>query len=199
MKITRLAPYLAEQTGMNIDLANQLVADQKVLSIPRGELLLKKGDIAPNFYFVEQGLLRYYFTDSKGKEHIVQFTPQNWFVGDRESIFSGKPAQFFVQALEDSTVVLLDESFVVALFKYYPDFTGLNNLLLHDHISHLHSRVNQLLSYSAEERYLSFMDLYPDISSRISQTMIASYLGITPESLSRVKKELSRKKQAQQQ
>jgi CRP-like cAMP-binding protein len=75
----------------------------------------------------------------------------------------------------------------------YPAFTEFNNKLLHNHILHLQNRINQLLSYTAEERYLKFIDLYPNVLLRVPQTMVASYLGITPESLSRVKKELAQK------
>lgn len=74
-----------------------------------------------------------------------------------------------------------------------PSFVEFNNKLLHNHIRHLQERIKQLLSATAEERYVDFIEMYPDILQRVSQTMIASYLGITPESLSRVRKELAEK------
>lgn len=88
---------------------------------------------------------------------------------------------------------MIDENFFLKLSEKSPSFTDLNNKLLHNHIRHLQKRINMLLSSSAEERYLEFVVMYPDILLRVPQTMIASYLGITPESLSRVRKELARR------
>lgn len=88
---------------------------------------------------------------------------------------------------------MIDENFIQMLSKKISSFSGFNNKLLHNHIRHLQKRINLLLSASAEDRYLQFIATYPDILLRVPQTMVASYLGITPESLSRVRKELARK------
>jgi CRP-like cAMP-binding protein len=103
------------------------------------------------------------------------------------------PSAYYIQALEDSQVVFLDESFIQMLSNKVPNFTDFNNRLLHNHIRHLQNRINLLLSTNAEDRYLQFVKMYPDILLRVPQTMVASYLGITPESLSRVRKELAKK------
>lgn len=98
---------------------------------------------------------------------------------------------YYIQALEDSKLVLIDEKFMHLLAQKIPDFTDFNNKLLHNHIRQLQKRINLLLSANAEERYLQFTEMYPDILLRVPQIMVASYLGITPESLSRVRKELA--------
>ena len=98
---------------------------------------------------------------------------------------------FFVE--KDSQVIFLDESFIQMLSNKVPHFTDFNNRLLHNHIRHLQNRINLLLSTNAKDRYLQFVKMYPDILLRVPQTMVASYLGITPESLSRVRKELAKK------
>jgi len=193
----RLADYLIAHVPIDPDIIRQIVDSQKTAPVSKGEYLLMQGEICRHSFFVEKGLLRYYSIDSKGKEHILQFAPENWFVVDRESAYFGKPSQYFIQALEDSTVVMLDEQFISELGASYPAFTAFNNKLLHNHIRHLQNRVNQLLSFTAGERYLQFIELYPDVLLRVPQTMVASYLGITPESLSRVRKELSQKHSAQ--
>jgi CRP-like cAMP-binding protein len=138
-------------------------------------------------------LLRQYSIDKKGKEHIISFAPENWFVTDRGSAFFNEPTAFFIQAMEDSQVVMVDEGFIQRLSKKSPEFTEFNNRLLHNHIRQLQKRINLLLSASAEDRYLQFMATYPDILFRVPQAMVASYLGITPESLSRVRRKLTQK------
>ena len=146
-------------------------------------------------FYVQKGLLRYYSIDDKGKEHILQFAPQGWFVSDRQSACLSMKSDFFIDALEDSEVVVVHEDFIIESTKQNHDFLELNNRLLHNHIRQLQNRINQLLSYTAEERYLDFVGTYPDILLRVPQWMVASYLGITPESLSRVRKELSERNQ----
>jgi CRP-like cAMP-binding protein len=138
-------------------------------------------------------MLRQFSVDKKGKEHVISFAPENWFVSDRESAFFNRPSAFFIQALEDSRVAMIDESFVQLLSRKFPEFTEFNNRLLHNHIRHLQNRINLLLSAPAEDRYLQFVAMYPDVLLRVPQIMVASYLGITPESLSRVRRELAQK------
>jgi CRP-like cAMP-binding protein len=161
--------------------------------VTKGTYLLQANEICSHTFFVEKGLLRQYSIDERGKEHILQFAPENWFVSDRESVFFNRPSNYYIQALEDSEIALLDNNFINLLSQKLPSFIEFNNRLLHNHILHLQSRINLLLSASAENRYLQFIKLYPDILLRVPQTMVASYLGITPESLSRVRKDLANK------
>lgn len=163
------------------------------MEVKKGAFLLMQGDFCKYSFFVEQGLLRYYSIDDKGKEHVLQFAPENWIVTDRESVYFERPSRYYIQALEPSVVVAFDESLILKWSRSEETFLAFNNRLLHNHIRHLQNRINQLLGDSAEERYLSFVDLYPDILLRVPQAMVASYLGITPEGLSRVRKELARK------
>lgn len=163
----------------------------KVKEFAAKAFLLRQGEYCHNSFLVKSGLLRYYSIDDKGKDHILQFAPESWFVADRESAYFQKPSRYFIQALEDSTVIVLDDAFMKDFCLTHTDFVDFNDRLLHNHIRHLQDRVNQLLSFTAEERYLCFIKIYPDIMSRVPQSMVASYLGITPESLSRVRKELA--------
>lgn len=142
---------------------------------------------------MQSGLLRQFTIDEKGKEHILQFAPERWFVTDRESVYQNRPAVSYIQALEDTHVMQLDESFITRLSEQNKEFAKFNSRLLHNHIRQLQRRVNLLLSATAEERYLDFIAMYPDIMLRVPQSMVASYLGITPESLSRVRKDLAHK------
>ena len=188
-----LTTFLTTNTGIDTGVAEDIIHKQKKMLVEKGELLLKEGEICRHSFFVEKGLLRYYSIDAKGKEHIIQFAPEGWFVSDRESVYFNQPSQYFIQALEESRIIALDENFVSELAKQDPSFLEFNNRLLHNHIRHLQRRINMLLSATAEERYLDFIKIYPDILLRVPQTMVASYLGIAPESLSRVRKDLAHK------
>lgn len=193
MRDCKLSTYLTSNTDIDILALEHCLIQQRRKTFKKGEFLLQKGDICKHSFFVEKGLLRMYAIDAKGKEHLLQFAPEGWFVADHDSFYYSKPTSFFIQALEDTDVHMLDELFFTELSKTHVDFTSFNTRLLHNHISQLQKRILQLISFSAEERYLSFTSVYPDLILRVPQIMVASYLGITPESLSRIRKELAMK------
>lgn len=155
--------------------------------------MLRQGEKSDYSFFVEKGLMRQYSIDDKGKEHILQFASEGWFMADRESEFLGKPTSYFIEAMEDSIVFLINKELVSQLSLSSRTFMYFNNLLLHKHIFQLQKRITLLLSASAEERYLDFVKTYPDLMLGVPQVMVASYLGITSESLSRVRKALAQR------
>jgi CRP-like cAMP-binding protein len=159
----------------------------------KGEFLLQAGELCRYSFFVESGLLRYYSIDTKGKEHILHFAPEGWFLADRDSLFFNSPSSYYTEALEDSVIILFERDFFSSFSKDAIVAYQMNELLLQKHIRHLQKRITQLLSATAEERYLDFVELYPDILLRVPQWMVASYLGVAPESLSRVRKDLAKK------
>jgi len=171
----------------------QQLSNLKRVEFKKNELLIQAGTISRHSFFVERGLLRYYSVDDKGKEHILHFAPEGWLLSDRGSFFFNKPSSYYIEALEDCQVVLLDQYFFSRFIGDSPKMLQLNEFLLQKHILQLQKRITQLLSASAEERYLDFMKIYPDIVMRVPQWMVASYLGIAPESLSRVRKDLAKK------
>jgi CRP-like cAMP-binding protein len=183
--------YLKDHAGLTDAQVAGLTSRLSRRRVAKGQFLLKEGDVCQHSFFVEHGLLRAYTIDPSGKEHIIQFAPENWFITDRSSVYFGEPSQFFIDAIEDSTVVFLDAAFMDAAGEASEHFRHYNDRLLHNHIRNLQRRINALLGAPAEQRYLEFVQLYPDIMLRVPQWMIASYLGITPESLSRVRKELA--------
>ena len=150
----------------------------KTIQLKKGEILQRKGDLNSKVYQVTSGLLRSYSIDEQGKEHIFMFAPENWIVADSRT--KDSQADLFIDALEDSEVIVLEKQFTEA--------QNHQEKLLR-RVSVLQKRVILLMSASAIERYESFVESYPEIVQRVPQRMIASYLGITPESLSRVKKE----------
>ena len=193
MEATNLNKYFSSKLKIDDEETLAILQNCTIKNVKKDEFLLSADEYCKDTFFVESGLLRQYAIDEKGREHILSFAPENWFVTDRESAIFNRPSVYFIQALEDSKVVLLDENFLQMLSEKVENFTDLNYKLLHNHIRHLQTRISLLLSASAEDRYLEFIKTYPDIVQRVPQTMVASYLGITPESLSRVRKELVRK------
>lgn len=193
MAALKLLKYLSSNLQVAESDILPLIEKCTIKNISKETFVLREGEHCKHAFFVESGLLRQYSIDSKGKEHTLSFAPENWFLADRESVYFDLPSPYYIQAQETSKVVLIDENFITMLSERIPAFTNFNNKLLHNHIRHLQNRIHMLLSASAEERYLKFIEMYPDILLRVPQTMVASYLGITPESLSRVRKELARK------
>ncbi|MBX2951894.1 MAG: Crp/Fnr family transcriptional regulator [Leadbetterella sp.] len=193
MNNLRFTTYLTSNIGTDKAVLEQLLSHCSIREFKKGEFLLSQGEKCRYSFFVERGLLRQFSIDDKGKEHIIQFAPENWFMSDRESVYFDRPSSYFMQALEDTVTFLLDENLFLELSKSDTAFLEFNNRLLHNHIRHLQRRITQLQSATAEERYLDFIRMYPDLLLRVPQIFVASYLGITPESLSRVRKELARK------
>jgi len=185
--------YLQQHSPITGEQFDLLTGDLKAKDYVKGDILLREGGKTDIFYFVSSGLLRAYTLDSQGKEHTIQFAPENWWIGDRNSVYFNEPAVFNIDVLEDTQVVLITKNFLERAQTICPDFRKYNEFLLHNNIRHMQCRINQLLAATAEERYLEFIRLYPNLTLRISQIMIASYLGITPESLSRVRKALAKK------
>lgn len=194
MKSLNFKEYLTSNININLTQLESCLSYQQIKYFKKGDFLIKEGDICQYSYFVQEGILRVFYIDDKGKEHLLQFAPEGWFAADHESTYFKKASNYYIQALEDTTVYQLKDDFFEQLSLKNPVFTQFNEKLLHNHIHHLQKRIIQLIAKTAEERYVEFTKTYPDILMRVPQTMVASYLGITPESLSRIRKELIVKK-----
>jgi CRP-like cAMP-binding protein len=150
--------------------------DLKEVEFKKGDIIQRKGELKSKTYYVHKGLLKTYSMDEKGKEHIFMFAPEGWIVADASAI--NGPTQLIIEALEDSVLTI----------NYEPlENSKPSSLTLIKRIAVLQKRAIFLMSASAIERYDDFIETYPDIVQRVPQKMIASYLGITPEALSKVK------------
>lgn len=185
--------FLTSNVDIESEVLQQLLDSCQRKIYNKGDFLVSAGELCTSVFFVEKGLIRQYSIDDKGKEHILHFAPEKWILNDRESLYYNQPSKLFIDALEETEVFVLTKDMISKMGKEIPGFSDFNNELLNNHIRQLQNRINQLLSATAEERYLSFIKMYPDIMMRVPQWMIASYLGITPESLSRVRKSLVEK------
>lgn len=188
-----ITSYLSEILEIPLETAAVCSTFYTSRKVEKGEFLLREGEVCNHTFFVESGLLRMYSIDRNGKDHIIQFAPEKWLISDRSSLHFGEKSKYFIDAVEESEVLFLKPDFFIALNEKFPYTTENNDLLLQKHIRNLQNRVNSLLAETAEERYMNFIKMYPDILLRVPQWMVASYLGITPESLSRVRKTLAMK------
>lgn len=183
--------HLTNRVDLTPDQIEEIKNFVTVKKFSRGEMIIQAGDYSPDYYFIEEGVLRSYTIDENGKEHIIQFGTENWIISDRNSALCKKEAKFYIQAIEDSTVVILNEDLSGLIQKMNPKYIETQLMLLQNHVRHMQDRINSLLGATAKTRYLDFIKLYPNLMARVPQWMIASYLGITPESLSRVRKDIA--------
>jgi CRP-like cAMP-binding protein len=158
-----------------------------------GESLHQAGEVAKYAAFVARGCLRSYVIDPRGKEHIVMFAPETWWLADNISLATKAPSQYFVDAIEDSDVLLIDPASHERLVEKIPGYAAAFRKGLQKHAAAKDQRIVSSLSSSAEERYLDFLSTYPSIATRVPQWMVASYLGVSPETISRIRKKLSQK------
>lgn len=185
--------FMAKQ-NLPADKIDHLKGLIHVKSVVKGTILQRKGDKYHNGFFVKKGLLRSFTIDEKGKEHIFMFAPEGWIVSDIESLTKEEPATLFIDVLEDSEIEVINKDLLEKLQVMPEVFIQNDAERLVNRIGVLQRRVLMLMSATARERYESFLKTYPDIMQRVPLRMIASYLGITPEALSKIRSEMARAK-----
>ncbi len=170
----------------------------KTLFIPKKlrkkQYLLQQDDVCKYTAFVEKGVLKSYTVDDKGVEHIIQFAPEGWWIADLYSFLTGEPSTYNIDALEDSELLLISKTSQETLLQKVPKFERYFRILTQNSLIAMQRRLVGSLSQTAEEKYIKLTNNYPDIVQRVPQHMIASYLGITPETLSRIRKQIAIRK-----
>ena len=157
------------------------------------QYVLQEGDVCKYIAYVEKGALRAYTISEKGDEHIIQFALEGWLIADLYSFLTGEPATYNIDAMEEAELVLISKSSYVELLKKLPKFETYIRVQLTSAYIAMQRRLTSIISFSLEERYSYFNQLYPDIAARVPQHMIASYMGLTAETLSRVRRRLAGK------
>ena len=170
-----------------------LDSQAQIKHMTKGEILQREGANSSEAFFVKNGLLRSYTIDKKGKEHIFMFATKGWIIADIESQEFDQPAKLFIDCIEDSEVIPFDRS-LIAEWEQSKDQLQKNVELFSRRVAVLQRRVIMLMSASAKERYEFFLETYPELPERVPQRMIASYLGITPEALSKIRGRMARSK-----
>ncbi len=180
--------------SLNLKAALKKEVNQKFtrLSVQKGDILLSPGDYVHHQYFVVEGCLRSYTIGSEAKEHTVQFAIADWWVSDYTAFYKQEKAILFVECLRDATLFRLSREDMLALFKKSQSIETFFRQKTESYISSFQKRIIGDLAKTAGERYSDFVSTYPNIEKLVKNYHIASYLGITSESLSRVRKELAR-------
>ena len=192
MTITPLITYFEQYLPLEEKEISFLAEVFLERTIRRRQYILQEGDVCKYNSFVVEGCFRMFFVDDSGKEHNLQFAVENWWIGDLASFHSERPSQLNIEALENSVILQIKKEEQLRLFEAFPKFNRIFRVFTENALVSLQTRVLHNISSTAEERYLDFMDRYPYFFNRISNVQIASYLGVTPEFLSTIRKRLSK-------
>lgn len=158
------------------------------------QYLLQEGNVCKYMAFVEKGLLRSYNVDDKGYEHMIQFAWEGWWIADTYSFLSGEPAAYNIDAIEDAELLLISLPHFEEMTVKVPKMERYFRILFQNNIISKERRLLSSITYSAEEKYLRLSETNSELVQRIPQNLIASYLGITPETLSRIRRNLLHRK-----
>ena len=158
--------------------------------VKRKQFILQEEDVCKHYNFVIEGCFKMYFTDQKGVEHNLQFAAESDWITDIGSFHSEKPSQLAIEAIEPSIVLRIEKQDLIYLYENYPKFDRNFRVIIENKFVELQTRILQNISSTAEERYLAFLHQYPNLSNRLPNTQIASYIGITPEFLSKIRKDI---------
>lgn len=161
--------------------------------IDKGTTLLSKGSVCKSAYKVVRGCLKSFVIDKAGKEHVIQFAPEEWLITDMDSFLNNKPSHVFITALEKSEVLVLDRTAFADRENLEKSFLIEQNTRLLRSLISMNRRLINMLSSTAEERYLGFIETYPTLLQRLPLKLIAAYIGITPEYLSDIRRKLAKK------
>lgn len=170
-----------------------ILAASILLSVPKKEFFHHEGQVNEYSAFVLSGCMRSYFTDTNGFEHTVQFAVEDWWITDMMSYIKQEPGKLNIDALEPTTLLLISRRDQLQLYDQCPTVEKYFRILLEKSLASQQLRIIENLSLPATERYLNFIQRYPQLTNRISQIQIASYLGITPEFLSKIRRQLAGK------
>lgn len=195
---------MSELLFQKFDEKIQLTEEEKEVSrkfftpkkLRKRQYLLQEGDVCKYVAFVEKGLLRSYTVNERGQEHITQFAFEGWWISDQFSFLTGEPSIYNIDALEDCELLLLSKSSEDELLEKIPKFERYFRILLQNSLIATQKRLVSSLSQTAEERYNELISVCPEtLPHRIPQHMLASFLGITPETFSRIRRQLTVKTQ----
>lgn len=186
MEYGLLLQNIARHIQLSADEEKYFLSLWQTKKLRRKQFLLQEGEVTKNTVFVVSGLLRMYSIDKNGFEHILQFAPPGWWIGDIKSFISQQPGSLYIDALEDSGIILMEKAHLDQLYKKVPSFERFFRILAENSLATYQQRLIDNLSLPAIERYNSFCRLYPSLIECLPQKQVASYIGVTPEFLSKM-------------
>ncbi|CAM4138418.1 Crp/Fnr family transcriptional regulator [Gillisia hiemivivida] len=160
------------------------------IRISKKNFLIEPGDLVNSEYYVVSGCLEAYYLDETGDKHIIQFAVEDWWISDFEAFFNKVPAKLYLETIEDSVLLAINREALEILYTRIPKFERFFRIKTTSAFVSLRSRILSTLQKSGKERYLEFCEFYPKIEQRVPNYHIANYLGLKPESLSRIRKEV---------
>jgi CRP-like cAMP-binding protein len=186
----KLIHHLQETISLTKNEAELVKQSFKEVALKKKEMLLFKGETSSHMRFIAEGCLRSYYMDEETKEHIIQFGIEGWWINDLYSYLTQTPAKQFIQAIDDSLLLQIHRDTLNRLYDEVPAVERFFRMKFETAYVALQDRTINSMSKTAEERYVEFRSKYRDIEQRVPQYMVASYLKITPEFLSAIRKNL---------
>lgn len=178
---------------LNPEAEKHLFSISKTRAVLKGETLIRQGQAVRKTFFVTDGCMRSYCIDKNGKEHTLQFAIKGWWISDFMAIYNNELASLTIECITDSNVIEFNARKLDEIFSIFPEFETFQRKNLERHVVSLHKRILNQLQLSASDRYNLFLNQYPDIEKHAPNYTIASYLGITQQSLSRIRIERVKK------
>jgi CRP/FNR family transcriptional regulator len=182
-----LLKHIAQYTDLSPDETDTILQSVSVKQVARKEILSSANAVSKQNLFILHGCLRLYSINDDGKEQIIQFALENWWICDFQSFEKGNPSPFFVDAVEDSVVAVLNRSTQEQLLKDVPQLERYFRIIFQHAYAAALWRINHLFTKTGAERYRHLVESFPEFTQRIPQYMLASFLGITPEFLSMIR------------
>jgi CRP-like cAMP-binding protein len=191
--LQNLIDKIKNSTSLSSEAEKYIYSIAKERTVSKGEVLIREGQIVNKTFFVTQGSLRSFCIDQEGKEHTLQFAIKDWWISDFMAIFNNEPASLTVECISDSSVIEFEAQKLNEIYLRFPEFEQFQRKNLERHVVSLHKRILNQLQLTALERYGLFLEQYPNIEKHVPNYHIASYLGITQQSLSRLRAEKAKK------
>lgn len=182
--------HLKKVISLSEEEAQEFTSILEELKIPKKNFLIAPGDLVNSEYYVVSGCLEAYYLDESGDKHIIQFAVEDWWISDFEAFFNKIPAKLYVETIEDSVLLGINRDTLEILYTRIPQFERFFRIKTTRAFVALRSRILSTLQKNGKERYLEFCESYPKIEQRVPNYHIANYLGLKPESLSRIRKEV---------
>lgn len=188
-----LIDYFQAYLPFKVEEKELIISKVTLRNIKRRQTILQEGVVCKYYFFVVEGCFKMYAVDEKGNEHNLQFAAEKDWITDIGSFHAQKPSKLFIEAIEPSVILQIEQQDLYFLYTNIPKLNIIFKVIIENKFIELQNRVLQNISSTGQQRYRNFLEQYPNLASRLPNTQIASYLGITPEFLSKIRKDIAQK------